>query len=517
MPLPVFDKVMWLRECEYKRLFGSQRIQMVRNAIIQLGPQIDSAFDNQKRELLSLLIEDAEHLYSEKLNSDEIAVLDYFMGNAWSYLNTLNNYNINNVWMYEQLETINAIKFFRKCVANTSISEEIRSNIFIQAYTNLGNLFSESGRIIYAIESWNRALKIYPNFGMAGANLCHGLIYYAKILYDQSHFALFLRYSHNQLMSFLRCDDIYADAKRIFEEDLNWLRKVLNKDFLLDLEFKKYSLGRSKQEKTYRSWVLENGLYLNPLNDIYFESFIAHDILHLPSLTTTEFKAPAFHGFFNEIKQQYITARFLYYSYKNELPEDKLHYSDKDRNLIDTLDYPQYGLRYELLKNAFRSLYSIFDKIAYFINEYFKIEKDKDKVSFRNIWYVNNKQINPIFDEMNNNPLRGLYFLSKDFYAKDMDYLAVADDDAKDIAEIRNSIEHKYFRIFGLGVDANDKIRFDDLAYSISEKDFQEKTYRLLKSAREAIIYLSLAIHIEEEKNKPRDGVIMPITMIKYD
>ena len=121
---------------------------------------------------------------------------------------------------------------------------------------------------------------------------------------------------------------------------------------------------------------------------------------------------------------------------------------------------------------------------------------------------------------MNNNPLRGLYFLSKDFYTKDkdMEYLELAEPDAKEIADLRNNIEHKYFKIHWIKPNESDgELRFDSLAYSIDESDFEKKVYRLLRCAREALIYLSLSIHIEEKKNDKDDGIVMPLQLFDYD
>jgi len=98
-----------------------------------------------------------------------------------------------------------------------------------------------------------------------------------------------------------------------------------------------------------------------------------------------------------------------------------------------------------------------------------------------------------------------------------MEYLDVADPDAKDMADIRNNLEHKYLKIHWIEVDKNDELRFDNLAYSILESDFSEKSFRLLRCAREAIIYLSLAIHVEEKRRNKNDGLIMPLPIIGYD
>ncbi len=46
----------------------------------------------------------------------------------------------------------------------------------------------------------------------------------------------------------------------------------------------------------------------------------------------------------------------------------------------------------------------------------------------------------------------------------------------------------------------------DTLAFSMYRRDFEEKALRLLKIARAALIYLSLAIHWEEQTRKKERG-----------
>ena len=485
-----------------------------------LGNAIDTAFDTKDQVGLSDCITRAVSLQNEHISSDEKAVLDYFIGNAWSDLDGIVNKSSINIWQFERVEHTNAIKAFRRCISTENTSLEIQKGVFLQAYTNLGNMFSESGRVIYAIELWKCALDIESVFAMAGCNLGHGLLYYANYLYDTNHKAILLRHAYSLFKKYIDKPGIHQFAKQAFEYDLNWIQGILTDDYLSKSNnFREYSLGRSIKEKTYKNWILANSLFLNPLNDIYNDTAIAHDIISLPNMMVKDYSAPVFHGFYNQIKQEYITARYLFYNYKYELYEDDLHYSDKDRNLVDTLDYPQYGYRYEQLKNSFKMLYSIFDKIGYFINEYYKLGIDKDKVYFRNVWIKDGK-INPIIENLNNKPLRGLYFLSKDFYSKDMEYLELTDPEARKIAELRNNVEHKYCKIHWFKPDISEgESRYDTLSYSINETDFSDKTLKLLKCVREAIIYLSLSIHVEEKKtdSENSDKLIMPLMMFDYD
>jgi hypothetical protein len=492
--------------------------------ITELGQRIDLAFENKRSDLLENYVSEGEHLEnSATLDSNERSALLYYLGNVWSDIDTIKNNNSNDVWLYNRPEHLNAIKYFRKCINVPNVTDEFKRTIHTQAYTNLGNMFSHAGRIIYAIESWHKALKIDENFGMAGCNQCHGLIAYAKSLYDRNHSALILRHAYKGLRHFIKSQEFYPEALDGFKDDIKTLEKVLSEKFLLEEEtFRKYSLGKSVRERKYRTWILFNSLYLNPLNDIFYDSVVAQDVMTLPSMRALKYNAPVFQGFYNELKQEFISLRYLFYQYKYELPEHRLHYSDKDRHLVNTLDYPQYGLRYEHLKNSFRMSYSIFDKIAYFLNNYLDLGIKQKDVYFKRIWYEKNSdKILPSIEYLKNLPLRGLYFLSKDFYDPDHKYLSVADPDALEIAEIRNHLEHKYLKIHWLLSRESEgiihDICHDPLAFSIAEEDFEAKTLRLIKSAREALIYLSLAVHIEELKQQGQQGKAFSMSLIDYD
>src|SRR5690606_35055366 len=58
----------------------------------------------------------------------------------------------------------------------------------------------------------------------------------------------------------------------------------VNVDFscVENVSLNEHSLGRSKMERQYRAWALDNGLFLSPLNDLGAYPIAAHDVLHLP-------------------------------------------------------------------------------------------------------------------------------------------------------------------------------------------------------------------------------------------
>ena len=92
---------------------------------------------------------------------------------------------------------------------------------------------------------------------------------------------------------------------------------------------------------------------------------------------------PAIFGFFNQMKQEFASARYLYYE---GIHAEGTHFSDTDVLLYNTLDYPAYGLATEKIRLAYRAAYSLFDKIAYFINDHFALGIKPERVSFGSLW-----------------------------------------------------------------------------------------------------------------------------------
>ncbi len=198
------------------------------------------------------------------------------------------------------------------------------------------------------------------------------------------------------------------------------------------------------------------------------------------------------------------------------------HFSDRDVLLYNTLDYPSYSLAVEKVKASFRMVYSLFDKIAYFLNEYLDLSIPKKRVSFKTLWYeAHNKKkgVRPDFQKRQNWPLRGLFWLSKDLFEDNLGFKESIEPDAQELHDIRNHLEHKYLKLHeGLWhgpPSDNDKASFalaDTLAFSMDRREFEAKTLRLIKMARAALIYLSLAIHCEEQRRtkERRPDSILP-------
>mgnify|MGYP001387860482 CR=1 FL=1 len=428
-------------------------------------------------------------------------IFHFYVANGWSYLHQLTHVlTSDEFWTFETPEIENEVINLRKSL---SFSENVDdSELKSQVLTNLGNTFDHIGRFVEAIHYWHAAMKLRPGFGMAIGNLGFGLGHYARVLFDEGHRFLFCQYAYRYLAEAAISSDVYVEGQQAFINLANTIEERYGKEILQDIQdLKKFSLGSTKQEKDYREWCIKNALFLNPLNDFIYENIVGHDCLFLPAMTLHKDEPPVYHSIYNQLKQEFVSARYFYYE---SLNDQRAHFSDKGNMQMDTLDYAVYSLSTEKLKATFRIAYSLFDKIGYVLNAYFQIGMNPKDVSFRKIWHIKSAEtkkweLNPLITKSQNWPLRGLYWLSKDLIENETEFSKAILPDAQQIATIRNFIEHKSFKVVDVGETA---IVDNGLTYQIRRKDLEQKVYTIMKMARAAIISLSLAIHLEELKSK---------------
>jgi hypothetical protein len=254
------------------------------------------------------------------------------------------------------------------------------------------------------------------------------------------------------------------------------------------------------------------------LNDLGPYPIAAQDILHSPPLIVelSDETIPWQHKLINQLKQEFASARFLFY---DGVHSQGVHFSDRNNLLYNTLDSPSYCLSTEKVKASLRMAYSLLDKIAWFIDEYFVSgvaqsnaatpgESHKRKrVYFWSVWYEKNAEkseaLKALLRNRKNWPLRGLYWLRNDFYQQE-NKLYLPPDTAL-MNEIRNQIEHNFFVVANsafVGSSTLESTREASREYPITTDELNTTALRMLKTARASIIYLLLAISSEERRKK---------------
>ena len=491
-------------------------------ALKRIGMLIDLAADLARDDTTVLALEWCDLLNHSKLTKQQRVLLDYFRANAWANRKRLKHRDPDAAWQWEQPELQNEI-FHLRSAANAPGFEELSALRRCQILTNLGNQLNTLGPYVEAVAVWTRALSIDPKFGMARGNRGSGLTRYASSLYDDEHRGLFFLRAYEDLSGALSPKTRYAGpegvgATKFFASVKERIEAAIHLDHAKSVKWDRERIGRSASERRYRRRALHQGLFLNPLNDLGPHSIAAIDLLSLPSFTSNLGEPPSLIAFFDQMKQEYVSGRWLLFE---GLHSDTVHFSDRDVVLYNTLDYPSYSLAVEKVKAAFRIAYSVLDKIAFFLNDYAKLGIPARRVYFKTIWYERcdpARPVRPEFLQSKNLPFRALYWLAKDLF--DPVLQDAMEPDAKELYTIRNHLEHSYLRVHEILIrkkpSATPDPWTDRLAYSVAPSELNAKTIQLYRLARAGLIYLALGMHQEENKRDragPK-GLKMPMASI---
>ncbi|WP_313616111.1 LA2681 family HEPN domain-containing protein, partial [Rhizobium sp.] len=478
-------------------------------ALAHIGTLIDRAFeasyDRGAKRALYLL----DELSKRTLAEPHGALVEYFRANAWATRSHVAN--TRRSWAWEAPEQQEELLALSRASTHPGFAglDKIRR---CQILTNHANLLNLVGRFIDAIAKWDAALRIIPEFAMARGNRGYGLRGYAGMLVDDRERAILALHAHDGLSSSMAQDAFHESdgpqaALAFFANEAEQLTHAVNLDAvraMQDLDLGEE--GRSKTERAYRRWCLENRLFLCPLNDLGPHLAAAADDLMLPPLIegygdrSDGHLPPPIVGFFNQMKQEYASARFMLFEGMNST---QTHFSDRGVTLTDTLDYPLYSLASERVRTAYRIAYSLLDKVAFLVDRYWKLKKAPDRISFKNVWMVENKaRLLPQFEKRENLPLRGLFWLSRELFDEQLKQTTAAD--ARELHSIRNALEHTYLRVnegwakpFTIsGTSSN------AFGISIGSDELEAKAIRVMQIARSALFYVSFAIGVEERNRR---------------
>jgi len=478
-------------------------------ALAHIGQLIDDSFDasferGAKRALYLL-----DELSNRDLTESDGALVEYFRANAWAARSHIGN--VRQSWSWEAPERQEELLALSRASNHAGFPklDEVRR---CQILTNHANLLNTVGRTIDAIAVWDAALRIIPGFAMARGNLGRGLKDYAGMIVNDRERAILALHAFESLRATMADDALYESpdpqaALIYFADQAAQLEGAVDLESVRAMQnLEQGNEGRSKAERAYRRWCLEHRLFLCPLNDLGPHRAAATDDMMLPPLTEELNDRPNAHlpppifGFFNQMKQEYASARFMLFE---GISSTQLHFSDRGVALTDTLDYPLYSLASERVRTAFRIAYSLLDKVAVLVDRYWKLGKVPDRVSFKNVWMVENKaRLLPQFEEYDNLPLRGLFWLSKELFDHQLKQTTAAD--ARELHDIRNALEHTYLRVTEgwakpfMITEANS----GHFGIAIGSDELETKAIRVMKMARSALLYVSFAIGAEERKKQ---------------
>jgi tetratricopeptide (TPR) repeat protein len=464
------------------------------NAINFLGLLHDASDILDKKQGLEKVINLGSQLQRRDLSPEGRARLEYTLGNAQTGILRISGDL--EAWRWKDEEVSEIIRRYRKALDSEG-AKYLKKEEIQKSYTNLGNTLSNRGRWIEAINNWQKALAINPDFYRADGQIGMSLVYYARHLSGVEKIVLYQN-AYEKLHTALIYGDLHTDMEATFLEQIRWVENNVDPTLLnINIDLSDRSLGVGK-EKEYRKWCLEKGLFLNPINDVSTEPVAAQDNLHLPVKDPKDNKTEDCIELLNQIKQEYVSSRYELWK-GTRLPAG--HYSDKGVRKSPIEAYPHESLNVELVKSSFKSSYSIFDKIAKIIDHYFDLNYiKKRKLSLDNVWYKSQgkNQVASEFQGNQNWPLRGLFWLSKDLEFNTLTVEKSLEPGAEKLRELRNQIEHGYVRVLTeFSRDLELSNRSNNLSKDIHWEDLKAKCAEVMMKARESIIYLILGLNKE--------------------
>lgn len=489
---------------------------------ILVDASIDAVFSRGADRAIYLL----EELEKRELSAVHGATAEYFRANAWALKEEAAGNR--GSWAWEHPEREQQILALSRAAAHPGFAD-LDIVRCCQILTNLANQLNTMGRFVDAVEVWDRAIRIIPSFAMAQANRAYGLRHYGGLLDDDFSRAILLLHAYQGFIS-ASADGAVFDtyhAKTLVQQFAAEARACANYvdlDHVRDLQDRDVpSLGRSKAERAYRQWCLNRRLFLSPLNDLGAHPRAACDDLVLPPITERfddrpgVFTPPPMFGFFNQMKQEYASARFMLFE---GLHDTKLHFSDRGVRLFDTLDYPMHSLAMERVRTAYRIAYSLLDKVAFLVDHYWNLGKYPERINFKNVWMLEGKaRLLDRFKDHPNWPLRGLFWLSKELF--DDQLKRTTSPDARELHDIRNALEHKFLEVHeGWAVPfLQGPPNSEGLGLSIDSDFLEAKAVRVMKIARAAMIQVVMAIGVEERKHAAErpDAIIGSMPLFGLD
>ncbi|MGL6184787.1 MAG: LA2681 family HEPN domain-containing protein [Clostridium chrysemydis] len=415
----------------------------------------------------------------------------YNLGNGYSALfNIKNEKNKFCSFFNRENDGFKALKYYNKAL-NSKVYDK---NIKVQLLTNFANVLSVMGRDIEAIEYYNKSLDLNSKYGMTLINKGIAIKHYARLTGEK--WGMYYNKAYDLIQKGLNYG-VYNEARSIGLKCLAEIEESINVDpikicgdykeeFNSSLNLEKFSIMFCKKHK----------LFLNICEECQGCQNITNDNLTIRKMTVdinTEIDDDPFlklSSFLNEIKQNYVAARFLII--QSQYKDDDLSFVDNRLSMVNTLNYIENNIYIQLLKFAYKNMFDILDKIAIFINEYLSLGKSEKHIDFNRIWASKNNKnkINELILKSNNINLNALFSLSVDLKNGELKYLN----------DIRNALTHRFLNI---------KLFKNEDLEELDEEELLSYTIQISQIVRSAIIYLLAFVDdVESIKSKNSKGVI---------
>ncbi len=467
---------------------------------------IDAGDDTKNLKLVNRGIRLIENLLKELSNKEisMINMLEYNLSNAFAARFSIFIKN------GKEKEAGDSIQKQKSLLQGLLLKKnKIRKDLLTSIITNYANLLDHLGRTIESIDQYSDCLSIQPNHAVAMGNCANAIkrLFYVseehriRNLYEAWKFLkkacnmsdeVIKIAGHLALKGLINSlEDLEKSIPRLVEGGIEaleewsvhrleihgypkapkWLYKINSDRLLLTInQFPLFSLDECKDDIFFHRLIEENKDFENSRFKLISNSI-------------------------NSIKEDYVTARYLYYYFLKE--SISLQSNCLISSYADAGDYEKFGLSSGILKASFRLAVDCLDKIALSINYYLCLGQPINRINFNNVWFENinpKKDVHPIISKYltENEFLRALKDLQSDWFLQKF---------PGPLKSTRDLATHRQLILYLIKPIANSK----DYLWTLEE--FRESTFFILRLTKAAVLYLICLIISEENKKTSLDGL----------
>lgn len=367
-------------------------------------------------------------------------------------------------------------------------------HLFPQAITNYANILEKYGRNYEAILSYDKALRVNPEFGMALGNKGIGIRYYFNLTHQKDQKLILL--ARDLLKKALESDNTVKiggqSAVDYFKSNMTSLNEYIAANKI------SYSNKNDLTPKTdYESFCKKNDVFLNycfncyrcekGLIDEFAPTFLSikedskeDDIIEHGGMPRKIYYSIKI---LNQIVEDYSTARYIYFM----SIYDNFDSIDKASLYFSALDYCRNSLKYGFKKTSFIKLFNILDKISHLVWSYYH-PSDLKKTYFSSLLRPEYKET---IINRNNFSLLALHDLALDFQDDAFFYR---------LNKIRNYLTHDYIDIKE-EMNGRDTIEEEFLTkHHLTEEMMDQYIKDLLSIVKAALIYFINALDTDNRK-----------------
>jgi hypothetical protein len=478
----------------------------MQNKVLELAKKCDEVIATSDQGMINKQIICCFEMTDNLSDKNEIGYIYYCIGNLYA---TLGDHEIQ------------ALNSFRLAKKNISTNRFDLYDLVCQIETNEANQLAKMGRSIETISIYYKFIEhaklseakiislinVHDNLCELGdiINNKHIAQYYfvkaiifKRLLSEIANFPNINVYYKSIINDFLICHPLQENESA--ENSINALQDTGSKDSF------------RKSEQQYRTWCLENILFINHMNDLIFSYFDAKDTITFPdyqiNLVDDCSSKPHFAIAFANIKREFCFARYLAYE-----GISKKYPKFEEKSLYLASDYynSDYSGKTERLKTSFRLAFGVLDKLVNLLISFLKLDKELIKKNkYRTV------EFKPKFFEIHltnyletNKYIKALYYVSCELnneskFTQDNIQNNLLLGEAKHLKELRNDLEHNWVHVLEFILD-DSKCCDQDYANYIESDQLESDTIEVLKLVRSCIIYLVFAVQLEEN-NQQSDG-----------